>query len=34
VLISNGKETAADYGVTYAVIEAGAQRAAARRRFL
>jgi putative membrane protein len=28
VLVSNGKETAADYGVKYAVIEAGAQRAA------
>jgi len=28
VLVSNGKETAADDGVKYAVIEAGAQRAA------
>ena len=28
MLVSNAKETAADYGVTYAVIEAGAQRAA------
>ncbi|PVU82178.1 hypothetical protein DDP54_03210 [Cellulomonas sp. WB94] len=27
VLVSNGKETAADYGVKYAVIAAGAQRA-------
>lgn len=28
VLVTNGKETAADYGVKYAVIEAGAERAA------
>ena len=28
VLVSNGKETAADYGVKYEVIEVGAQRAA------